>query len=367
MSTKPVPKDFGLAPDGRLAISPAAFLAAHKPPPRKRPGLGDLVSKIATPIARALNLDCIDPETNNLKPDSGCAQRRDALNKWFSSPDPGYAFEVHLHGGLGDCFLDYYGTGSYEIIEHLAPGQRARIVIFSSNPFVHELFAWHPKRAQLDILIAKAWRHSGDDPRAAKELGIHYRPANPSPAAQSVHIPAAIRFYPSPSDLDFLSRITHHASRLVLISASAGAPERNLPVPILESVISNLKSSGYHPIMVGRSYDRDGRLEIPALPDCLDAIDKLSVPGTAWLLQHAAGLVTCHSSMNLLGWFLRKPQLLLYPEEVHRQHIQRGANKWAFGIGYPETIHGRFSEFCPDYFADFRLTLRGSAAPPRLT
>ena len=43
-------------------------------------GLGDLVSKVATPLARALRLPCIDPETNNLRPESSCAKRRDALN-----------------------------------------------------------------------------------------------------------------------------------------------------------------------------------------------------------------------------------------------------------------------------------------------
>jgi hypothetical protein len=49
-------------------------------PQKKGIGLGDVVSKVATPIARALGMDCIDKKTNELKPDSGCAKRRDALN-----------------------------------------------------------------------------------------------------------------------------------------------------------------------------------------------------------------------------------------------------------------------------------------------
>jgi len=51
--------------------------------PRRQPGklrLGDLVAKVATPIARAQNLDCIDKTTGQLKPESGCAQRKAALN-----------------------------------------------------------------------------------------------------------------------------------------------------------------------------------------------------------------------------------------------------------------------------------------------
>lgn len=46
-----------------------------------RTGLGDLVAKVATPIARLLRLGCIDPKTKELRPESGCAKRRDALNR----------------------------------------------------------------------------------------------------------------------------------------------------------------------------------------------------------------------------------------------------------------------------------------------
>ncbi len=43
---------------------------------------GDAIAAIAAPIARALNLPCIDPQTNQLRPDSPCAKRRDALNNF---------------------------------------------------------------------------------------------------------------------------------------------------------------------------------------------------------------------------------------------------------------------------------------------
>jgi len=43
--------------------------------------LGDAISTIATPIARALNLPCIDPETNQLRPESRCNKTRLALNE----------------------------------------------------------------------------------------------------------------------------------------------------------------------------------------------------------------------------------------------------------------------------------------------
>lgn len=49
--------------------------------PGKTIGLGDLISKVATPIARALGMDCIDKKTNELKPESGCAKRKALANK----------------------------------------------------------------------------------------------------------------------------------------------------------------------------------------------------------------------------------------------------------------------------------------------
>jgi len=42
--------------------------------------LGDWVEQFAKPIAKALKMTCLD-ENGNLKPESGCAKRRDLLNR----------------------------------------------------------------------------------------------------------------------------------------------------------------------------------------------------------------------------------------------------------------------------------------------
>jgi hypothetical protein len=47
----------------------------------ERAGLGDKVAAVATPIARALGLPCIDPQTKDLRPESGCAKRKAKLNQ----------------------------------------------------------------------------------------------------------------------------------------------------------------------------------------------------------------------------------------------------------------------------------------------
>ncbi len=52
--------------------------------------LGDLISSVATPIARMVGADCIDQETKQLRPESGCAKMRDNLNAGMSVQDAIY-------------------------------------------------------------------------------------------------------------------------------------------------------------------------------------------------------------------------------------------------------------------------------------
>lgn len=52
--------------------------------------MGDAIATIATPIARALNMDCIDPETRQLRPESGCAKMRNNLNQGMNVHDAIY-------------------------------------------------------------------------------------------------------------------------------------------------------------------------------------------------------------------------------------------------------------------------------------
>ena len=53
---------------------------ALQPVQRKRIGLGDIVGAVATPIARALGMDCVDKASGQLKPESPCAARKRMLN-----------------------------------------------------------------------------------------------------------------------------------------------------------------------------------------------------------------------------------------------------------------------------------------------
>ncbi len=63
--------------------------------------IGDKIAAVATPIARAFKMDCIDPETQRLRPGSGCAKMRDNLNAGMSLQDAIYQrwFAVKQQGG----------------------------------------------------------------------------------------------------------------------------------------------------------------------------------------------------------------------------------------------------------------------------
>ena len=58
------------------AIPPVPPLTSHP-----GVGLGDLVSPTFTKIARHLKLPCIDPATQELKPESNCQKRKQKMNK----------------------------------------------------------------------------------------------------------------------------------------------------------------------------------------------------------------------------------------------------------------------------------------------
>jgi hypothetical protein len=70
--------------NGVLVELSAEEYAAHMAAKRHRRGLGDLVAAVATPIASALKLPCIDPATKQLRPESGCGKRKAALNRLTS-------------------------------------------------------------------------------------------------------------------------------------------------------------------------------------------------------------------------------------------------------------------------------------------
>lgn len=58
-------------------------------------GLGDKIASVTTPIARALGSGCIDKETKQLKPDSGCGKMKTRLNAGMSIAE---AIKLRIQG-----------------------------------------------------------------------------------------------------------------------------------------------------------------------------------------------------------------------------------------------------------------------------
>jgi glycosyltransferase involved in cell wall biosynthesis len=271
-----------------------------------------------------------------------------------------HKYYLEYGGGLGDVFSQLHQRGSYNVLRDLQPGERAKVAIISHNPYVKELFEWHPKRHQIDVLDCGYWH--GQEADAAGRLKHRL----PAPGANG-RLPvkdASIEFHCPSEDDDYIAGLLKDGP-VLLLALAAGLPNRTIPQELVDQIVPLLRADGrFNLVSVGRTYERHGRKEHTLSfyrNDVIDAVDRLSVPGTAKLLQASVGLVTCHSALNLLGWYLHTPQLLLYPESVFHRHIAR-PDQWAFGINFPETVHCQFNHFTPAHMERFLGLLPDSAA-----
>jgi hypothetical protein len=258
--------------------------------------------------------------------------------------------EIYLEfgGGLGDIFNQMYLRFQYNILADLGPKDNARVGIISHNPFIGELFRWHPKRSQMEIIECGYWHQSDEAVNRIKwnlpALGFCPLPEKKGP----------IEFHISDIEQNTLNKLLGSLGKtFVVISAAAGLPDRNLPDSILASVFKLGLDCPL--VLVGRNYERCGRREVdPARivellnndrATCVhNVVDQFSVPAIAKLVQASSGIITCHSALSILGWHLRKPQLLLYPESVRVRHFIT-KDEWSFGSAFAETVHGTFDEY----------------------
>jgi O-methyltransferase len=269
-------------------------------------------------------------------------------------------YYLEYGGGLGDIFNQIYNRSDYRGLMDLGVSDRAIVALICHNPFAKELFAWHPKRQQLDVRPLPYWPPSENAVnRRRYRLGgaqlnaIHDRP---------------VSFYPSDHDHQLLDKVRHlsRGRPLIVLAASAGLPERNIPATLLDRTVAQLLASDTVVVAVGRNYERHGRCElIPESGQVLNYVDQLSVPGTAELVRSANGLITTHSSMNILGWHLRIPQLLVYPPSVVERHFKNGRDEWSFGLDWDITFHSTFDDLDNNVVDAFLDAVRVDIALPR--
>jgi hypothetical protein len=244
----------------------------------------------------------------------------------------------HFHeygGGLGDIFFQMFSEGSYAALNRMQPSDRSSVVLITHNPHVRELFDYHPKSAQIDVRDLGYWLPEQDAEMRARH-------ALPAAKPQMPRSDDPIEFFPTLSDLEVLGRLENQP--YVLLSVSAGLPSRNIPGKYAHDLALLARRHSLQPVFVGRNYERMGRSEFrPGNGFAIDLVDRLTVPGVGRAVQNAAALVCCHSAINILGWLLRKPQLLLYPQSVYQEHIAR-RTLWAFGVDHAECHHANFDD-----------------------
>lgn len=245
--------------------------------------------------------------------------------------------------GLGDVLTLIYNSERYNVLEKLAPNEKAMVILMSHNPHAKELFLWHPKAGQIDLHDVGFWWPWEDEKKRAEHR---------LPAAQPLRLirQESVKFYPSPEDYAILK--TLESFPYVVLNAAAGGVDRNIPADICEAISQGLtdrgqREFGLRAVIVGRTYNADKRTEhrFVSRPGLIDMIDRLSVPGTIELIARSRGVVCCHSAMCLMAWYLKKPVFLLYPKHVKDREFDRPAHQYTFGKDFPTTIHLEFDDY----------------------
>jgi hypothetical protein len=262
-----------------------------------------------------------------------------------------YYFE--FGGGLGDIFFRIFAEGEYRAIQRLLPEDRVRISLITINAFADELFEWHPKRHQLDVSIYPHW-WSGEDEARRAQFGLPPKSeiTRVSPSSE------AVVFYTSPSDSEIISQLQD--CPYFVLAASAGGGWRAFPDHIISMICNEAANLRLHVIGIGRNYpDQRGGLrhepEIPRNDFTIDLVDQLSVPGSAKLIEQAAGVICSHSSVCNLAWRLNKPVLLLYPWQVYQEYCEEPSSGYFLGMERPTTRHALFDNCTPRLIREFLI------------
>lgn len=262
---------------------------------------------------------------------------------------------LKLYGGLGDAFIKIHDTTVYESLERLAPGERATVCIISHNPFVREIFRWHPKASQIDIHVAGRFFHEYEN------LDVRRREGLPQVEIDEggPRVKRPVTFYPSPEDREHLAALP---KRFLAIAPSASGMEienRNIPDRIVNIAVGLAMSRNIPVVFLGRTYQGPHRHKNPPSrpkgPGIIDLTDKLSVPGTAEVVRRCTGILSAHSCLLQLSWYHRKPNFAVYPEK-YKYHDFDHPSPFGWGKDFPETTRMLFETFTAKAFSRFIKT-----------
>jgi hypothetical protein len=255
-------------------------------------------------------------------------------------------------GGLGDAILRMYFSGKvwYELLDVIPPGDRAKIVLMSHSPGLAEIWKWHPKRDQIDVIDLgfKTSFHPWENQEWRVAHGIPRETPCP-PYAPS----ETLTFYPSPNDLELLYQLRRE--KFVVLAATASTQEKSIPAEIRQEMASTALEMGFKVLVVGlRHYFKDGRSnDIKIVPGVYDSVDKLSVPGTIEAIKLSAGVMTAHSASMNMAWSEKKPVFLLYDKVTGDLYLPGGPVGYMQGMNRPDADHMYFSQYTKNRLRDW--------------
>lgn len=259
-------------------------------------------------------------------------------------------------GGLGDMINYIYWYDAYVRLDRLSENERAFVALMVHNPCATELFRWHPKSERISVADIGFFWNMHDPVRRATQ-GLPEKPPPGEIRKGDVH------FYPSPSDLEKLRQFDARRPYIVL-SPSARTRERDVPYPIVDNIVRKILTHGFVPVIVGRNYsyhfDKDmcthEEIRPESLPGVVNMIDQLSVPGTARLVEGAAGSVAAFSVIMLLSWHLHKPVCFFTPNPF--ESYPKDHEGYFFGRNRPETLHMTFAGYSSEKCDAWLKTLK---------
>lgn len=269
-------------------------------------------------------------------------------SKGYTAP----SFEVG--GGLGDVLHSLHHTDKYSSLIGLGPNERRLVVLLSHNPHTQELFQWHPKAVQLDVLYL-GYRHPwGAEQRAGLKLRA------PMPDKHRNATP--IEYYPGPSDREPLAALAGSKYVAFCLTGSAN-DKRDVPLVIAEQAADIAIQLGFEVVVLGRNYRtvathgtasvNSNHVEPPlrARRGVTSMVDRLSVPGTCKALAGAKAVLCAHSALCLASWFMRRPTFVLYNEAQAR--LFKEPLGYAFGRDYRENRHKMHADFKTHQWTEF--------------
>ena len=220
---------------------------------------------------------------------------------------------MELVGGLGDC-------GPPDVLqrrgvvraagETLAANSTAVVSLMCHNPYLAEVFQWHPKADRIHVLDFGFTTpfHPWENAEWRIEHGLPE--GSPVPALCPLK---SLRFYPSPEDEAVLSEL--EAKPYIILAATAGPAGQDDPT-------GNSRDPG------GRSYrvrvqrgrgrpesvfpSASGPVTSRRPPGSSNLVDRLSVPGVAQAVKRAAGVMSADSAVLHMAWQEHRPVFLLY-------------------------------------------------------